>query len=151
MSFSGAVTQIETHAKAAATAVDSTFTDVQVAHPVPKGRSGRIFYIGDSESERAGAARTLTTEMRAERVMVIYFWPLSTSGEDFANNIETQVIAVNQEVKTRLLGDSTLGGACNDLELGDTVTDFVQVGGGTYRTLEIEVMPTFLDAYPIAS
>jgi hypothetical protein len=151
MTFAAALTQIETHVAAAGSAINNPITDAQIGYPLPKGRCIRVFYDGEDESEQSGERMTLTHNMVGERVLIVAFWPLSTSGEDFAANTEAEVWELKDEIRTRIDGDHHLGGQCDGLDLEYATTDIVQIGGGWWRTLEMTCLLAFLEPYTIAT
>lgn len=149
MAFADQLAAIKTHAVAAGATLSPALTDVAIAHPVPRGRCVRIFWAGEVEPVRMGAQRSLNAELIAERIMLVAFWPISDSSETGAEAIETDIYALKHEIRTRVLGDSQLGGMSTDLAMSYAETDFVVISGTAYRTLECEFVTDFFE-YSIA-
>lgn len=151
MAFSDQLAAIKTHAVAAGTAMSNPIKDVAIAWPAPgPERCIRIFYGGEAEPPRIGAPRVLNEELVAERIVLVAFWPMSNLSVKQAEVIEDELYDLKHEIRTRVLGDSQLGGQSTDLEMGYAETDFVLVGGTSYRTLEIEFL-TDHTAYTLAA
>ena len=150
LDFDGTVNAVLAHCVAAGAALTNPIVDVAYAHPLPRGRCIRIFYGGEAEPAHMGSdARVLNGQMVAELIRIVAFWPLSSSGETMAATVEAEVRALKHQIRTRILGDSQLGGLSTDLALSNAITDFGANGGIVYRTLEYEITTDY-DEYAIA-
>lgn len=144
MSYSGSLAAILTHVTAAGAALTIAFTDVATGFPVPKGRCIRIFYGGEGDpTDVMGARRTMTTELIAELTVIEAYWPVSEMGESGASDIDAEMVTLKQEIKTRLYGDSQLGGQCTDLTIDDAQPDFPVIAGTKYRSLTLIVTSAY--------
>src|SRR3990167_6275436 len=109
---------IQVHAAAAAiTAADAKFYDVAVGFPAAKGRCVRIFYGGQRDPGYF-PNRTLNSKMVAQAIIVRGYWPLSETATKRQRVMEGEMGTFVKSLETRILGDSTLGGACTDLVMG---------------------------------
>lgn len=138
------------HAKAAAAAVDAEWKDVSIGAPFPRGRSVRIFYGGEREPVRMGASRVLNGELVSEVIVLEAYWPTSGMGENELKALDDQMYDFKHELRTRVLGDSQLGGVSTDLEMGYVDPGWSQIGGTTYIGLRAEFTTDFTE-YPIAA
>jgi len=145
MAFADQLAAVLTHARAAGAALSIPITDVVVAYPVVPGRCIRIFYDGETAPARMGGDSTLTSRLVAEQIVIMAFWPLGTTSETEANVIETEVYNLKHELRTRILGDSQLGGMSTDVELGYAVPDFAELAGQPYRTLEMVLLTDYFE------
>ena len=147
--YASVLAALKAHAVAAGGALDVPILDVAVAHPAPKGRCIRIFYVGETEPEHMGGNRTLNSQIIGERIGIIAWFPVSDLSETATEAIEAELYDLKHELRTRILGDSQLGGMSTDLELLQFDTDFVLAGNVRYRTLEAEVVTDYAE-YTIA-
>ena len=148
MSLATAMTQIGVHLAAAGTAVSPTITDVARGAPVSvNARMIRYWYAGDTSPAHYGG-NTLTTAIVGERVTVGCFWPISDKA--VLAGLDAELVALKHEIKTRLFGDSQLGGACDDLLVGDAEVDYPVVNGAQTAELTIPLTLDFGEAYTIA-
>jgi hypothetical protein len=142
--------QILVHALAAAAAVNAQWLDVAIGAPIPRGnRCVRIFYGGEAQPQRMGAQRVLNAELVAETVQLVAFWAMSTLDETGAKAIDSEMVAFKHELRTRILGDSQLGGASTDLEMSYAEPDYQVIGGGRWAILGVEFVCDYTE-YPLA-
>jgi hypothetical protein len=150
VTFANAMTTIGTHLAAAGTAVTPQILDVSRGAPVSVGaRMIRYWYAGDAAPTRYQGQRTLTTEMIGRRVTIAVLWPVSDKA--VLASLDAEIVAVETEIKTRLLGDSQLGGACDDLDVGYSEVDYPVVNGAQVAELTIPLTLDFGEAYTIAA
>lgn len=145
MAYADQLARLLTHARTAGNAATPAITDVQVAYPAPRGRCGRLFYAGEAEPARMGVQRTLNSELVADQVAVVFFWPLSNVSETQASAIETEIVAVKHALRVAILGDSQLNDTATDLELEYVEPGFANLAGIPYRTLEAVVTVDFAE------
>lgn len=136
---------IQVHCLAAGNALASPIKDVAVGWPVPRGRCIRIFWGGEVAPERMGGDRVLNGELVSERAIIRAFWPLSDYGETKARTLIGEMWDLKHEIRTRLLGDSQLGGLSTDFVMGYAEADDVAIGGGVFATLDIECTTDFTE------
>ena len=149
MAYADTIAQIVTHATAAGAALTNPVTDVQRAFPVPRGRCIRVYYGGETEPRRMGANRVLNEELIAERTWVTLFLPISETGETLAAVLDAEAHAFKHDLRTRILGDSQLGGMQTDLEFDYVVPDVTVIGNTRYLVVPCEIISDYT-AYPIA-
>jgi hypothetical protein len=127
------------HAAAAAVAVDAQWKDVAIGAPIPRGnRCVRLFYGGETQPVRMGGQRTFASEMVSDTVALVAFWSMSTMDEAAAKAIDDEMVAFKHELRARILGDSQLGGASTDLEMGYAEPDYQVIGGARWAVLSCE-------------
>ena len=145
MDFAAAMTVLETHALAAGAALDTPILDVDRASPTPKGRCIRLWWSGNSEPVKMGGRYTLSSEMLAERVSIVAFFPVSTLAEEATGFNDAEARDLRQELYTRLLGDSQLGGNVEDLSIEGVETGWEKQGDTRYRTLDMTVLLEYVE------
>lgn len=130
---------IRVHAAAAAIAAGGTgFKDVAVGHPTPRGRSVRVYYGGEASTEHFSTGRTLNSQLVAERVLVRGFWPVSEYAPKRGRQLMFEMWRFVHEIRTRVLGDSKLGGESADLNMHFASADDVVISGVLFALIDIE-------------
>jgi hypothetical protein len=150
VTFPTALANIGTHVRAAGTAVTPKILDVAQGSPVSVNAAMlRYWYSGDSPAPHYPGGQTLTQIMVGERVNVAAYFP--ASDRSVLAGLDTWVFAIKHELKTRLIGDSQLGGQCDDLEVGDAEVEYLDVGGALVVRLLIPLILDFGEAYTISA
>lgn len=142
--------QIATHATAAAAAVDTKFVDVAVGFQAARGRCVRIYYGGEVHPPAFATDEVLNADLIGERVIVDALFPIASSGKADQRTIIGQLWDLKHELRTRIRGDSTLGGDSVDLNLLPATVDEVIFGGirGSgqhYLQLRLEVVLAYTE------
>lgn len=146
MTFSAAMSTLNTHLVTVGATLSPKITDIGQGEPgVPPGRCARYWYEGDGPPARMGATRTLRDQMVGEKVTIRCYWPVAGRDKAVASALEVDVQAAARAIKNALIGDSTLGAACVDLEVGDADTGWLLLDGASYRTLTIPLVLDFVD------
>lgn len=149
MTYATTLAAILVHATAAGASLTPPIEDVKIGWPVPRGRCIRIFYNGETEPVRMGGNRTLAADLVSEVTSIVAFWPVNDASDDNAQNIETQMVALKHDLRTRICGDGQLSGSGTDLELGYVEPDFQVISGARYRVMAWD-LTTDTTAYPLA-
>lgn len=150
MSFAQALSVIDTHATAAGAALSRKITLVLPGEPAtPPGNCIAYWYEGDG-APRHFPPRTLTDQMVGERVTLRAYWSVSSRDRVAMANLEADVRALKLDLKSRLSGDSTLGGNCVDLDMDDADAAWLNLDGGLWRTLTIPLVLDYVDIQTIA-
>lgn len=151
MGFTETIDAVATHATAAGAALSVPITNVAVGWPVPSGSCVRIYWTGEAEPVRMGGARVLNGEMVSDRIVVVAFFRVPDFSETAARNLILDMRLFKHELRTRILGDSQLGGNQTDLEMDYFDGDFISIGreGAIYGTVTTEIV-TDMTEYPIA-
>jgi hypothetical protein len=138
------------HAKAAALAANPTWTNVEIGFPSTLNDKGaRVFYGGEIEPVRMGGARVLNGELVSEHVALVAWWAVSNLGIGQAKAIEDEMFTFKHEIRTRVLGDSQLGGKSTDLAMSYAEPDTITVGTARYVLLGFEFTTDYTE-YAIA-
>lgn len=140
---------IAVHAAAAAAAIDAKFYDVAVGFPAAKGRCVRIFYGGERRPEHFGDDKTLNSQLVAEAIMVRAYWPLSETATKRQRVMEGEMSTFVTQLRTRVLGDSQLGGAAVDLNVEPAVASQAVIAKTEYAIVELEIVVDYSE-YAIA-
>lgn len=127
------------HAVAAGAALSRPIKDVQEAFPVPADRRVRVAYGGETEATKF-TRYTLNSELVGDVTSIVAFWAVSSLDEETARLLNAEMIAFAGQLRTRLDGDSTLGGACADLTLGYAGVDYPVVGNTRYVAVAWDVL-----------
>lgn len=139
------------HAVTAAASIDSTWKDVQVGAPIPKGnRCVRIFWTGEAEPEHMGGNRTLGSRLIAPTCGLVAFWSMSTMDESAVKAIDDEMATFVHALRTAILADSQLGGTATDLEMGMAEPDFIVINGARWATVEVPFTLDYLE-YPLGA
>lgn len=150
LTYASAIAAIRTHAAAAGAAVTPPIADVDIGAPLPTStRCIRIFYGGETEPAHMGASRSLDSRLIGERIVLIAWIAVSNLSQQEIAAIETELYQFKDELRTRVLGDSQLGGMSTDLEMAPCEVDYLTVGNTRYRTIETEFTTDFAE-YGIA-
>lgn len=141
---------IKTHAVAAAAAVDATWKDIEIAPPLPRGKCVRLFYGGEREPVHFDGNEVLNAELVAQAVTLRAFWPVADYAKARRRNLMYEMAAWSKELRTRIRGDSTLGGACTDLTVSLADPDDILFGTVHYAIVDTEVLVEY-DEFFIAA
>jgi hypothetical protein len=134
------------HTVAAAAAVSAEWTDVQIGAPIPRGnRCVRLFYGGEVQPVRMGGQRVLNGELVSESIMLVAFWALPSLDEGSVKALDDEAYDFKHQLRTRVLGDSQLGGTATDLEMSYANPDFLVIGGARWMVLEVEFTSDFTE------
>lgn len=79
-----------------------------------------------------GARNTLTSEMVGERFEIAALWAITNVGADLIAIYDADMQTLAGQVRTRIDGDSQLGGNVADLLLGDATPDVVVISNVRY-------------------
>lgn len=140
---------IQVHAAAAAvTAAGATFYDVAVGYPAAKGKCVRIFYGGERDPEHFGN-RVLDANLVAQAIMVRGYWPLPETATKRQRAMEGEMATFVKSLRTRILGDSQLGGLATDLVMGLASAEQVLIAGTKYAIVDLEIVVDY-DETPLA-
>ena len=143
------IDNIVAHARTVAAAISTPITDVARADPVPKGRSIRVWWSGETVPPGYGAEHpaVLNGDLIGELVNVGCFWPIGDSAEVLASNRDKEVWAVVNALRAGLQADSTLSGTCTNLDVGFIANDYVVSNGSLWRFILVPVSLAFIE-YP---
>lgn len=140
---------IQVHAAAAAAAANSKFVDVAVGFGAAKGRCVRIFYGGEREAEHFPESRTLNSQIVGQAIVVRGYWPRSDTNVRQQRLMEGEMGTFSKELRTRILGDSQLGGESVDLVMHMTRAEEVVLVSTRYAVTDTEIVVDF-DEYTLA-
>lgn len=132
MAYADTKAAIVVHAAAAGAALTNPILDARAGFPIPKDRCIRVYYGGETEPARMGGRRTLNSEMVGQRTLIAAFFAIRTTSEDVVIVIDAELQALAHDLRTRILGDSQLGGSATDLDLGYMEPDIVTFGNARY-------------------
>lgn len=129
-----ALVVLEAHLVAAGAALTDDLLDVDRGLPTG-GRQLRYYWTGEVEPPRMGGPRVLNGEMVGQRFRIAATWPLQDLDVETVTAIDTEMQTLAGEIRTRIQGDSTLGGNVTDLELGYGEPDIVVISNARYVAL----------------
>lgn len=145
MAYATTKAAILVHAAAAGAALTNPILDAADGFPVPRGRCIRVYYGGETEPARMGGNRVLNGELVAHRTLVVVFLPVSVNDEAVAAAIDADLYTFGHELRTRILGDSQLGGASTDLTVGYLEQDFEEYNNARYLIGRSEIVSEFTE------
>ena len=141
---------IQVHALAAANdAGGADFHDVQVGFTPGAGRNVRIFYDGEREPQHFFEGKTLSSQLMAEAIHIRASWPLPETATKRHRIMEHEMSLFVKSLRTRILGDSQLGGGAADLNLSPAGVNLSTVGSRRYATVDMEAVVDYSE-YMIA-
>jgi hypothetical protein len=111
-----ALAVLQTHLTAAGAALTDPLLDVDRG-VLTGGRQIRYYWQGECEPPRMPAERVLSGEMVGQRFTLAACWPLSDLSVDQVTELDKEMQALAFQVRTRIQGDSQLGGNVTDLDL----------------------------------
>lgn len=136
---------LQVHALAAAATANTKFTDVRVGFPAAKGKCVRIFYGGERVPEHFPDDRTLNSKLMAEAVVIRAYWPNADTGTNRQRETEIEMAVFVKDFRTRVLGDSQLGGEAVDLNLSPAAVEQVVIGDTKYVIAELEAVSDYTE------
>jgi hypothetical protein len=150
VTLAAALLQVGVHLAAAGTAVTPKVLDIKRGAPVSvPARLGRYWYAGNGEPPHYPGGQTLTTRMIGRRITIAFYWPISD--KSVLDAVDVEIAAMEDQVYTRILGDSQLGGSCDDLLLGDSDVEYPVINGQQVAELIIPLILDFGEAYTISA
>lgn len=135
---------LASHLVAAGAALTDPLLDVDRGLPTG-GKKIRYFWAGEFEPPRMPYAESLDSELVGQRFNIAALWPLSDLDPALyaALDIEMQLLA--GQVRTRIDGDSTLGGNVTGLKLRYGEIDVLTIGNARHLTIQWELDIAFLE------
>jgi hypothetical protein len=138
------------HAAATAAAIDAQWLDVSIGAPIPRGdRCIRMFWGGEVEPKKMGASRVLNGELVSNVISLVAFWAMSGLSEAEIKAIDDEMTTFIAGLRTRVLGDSQLGGQATDLYMEYGQPDFLLIGSARWAVLEVDFITDYTE-YTIA-
>lgn len=145
-----ALAVVGTHVTAAGTAVSPQILDVARGAPVSvPTRMLRYWYAGMSDAPHFPGGQTMVHRMVGRRINVVAYWPVSDKAVLAA--LDEEIVALENQVLTRILGDSQLGSTCTDLVIGDTEVDYPVINGAQVAELTIPIILDFPEEFTISA
>lgn len=111
-----ALVVLQAHLVAAGAALTNDLLDVKRGL-LTGGRQIRYYWAGEVEPPAMGGPRVLNGEMVGQRFIIAASWPLGDLSPETVTAIDTEMQTLAGEIRTRIQGDSTLGGNVTDLDL----------------------------------
>jgi hypothetical protein len=146
VAYSDVKAAIVVHAAAAAAALTTPILDARAGFPIPKGRCVRVYYAGETAPEHMdGKRRVLTGELVSHITRIALFLPVSVTDEALAAVLDAELFNFGHDLRTRILGDSQLGGASKDLTLHYCEPDLVTYNNVRYLLGLWDVVSDFVE------
>ena len=145
MTYAATKAAIVVHAAAAGAALTDPILDVSAGFPVPKDRCVRVYYAGETAPLRMGGNRVLNGELVSHRTLVALFLPVTDTEEFTAAIIDAEMFDFGHDLRTRILGDSQLGGASTDLTVGYLEPDLVTYNNVRYLLGLWEIISDYVE------
>jgi hypothetical protein len=140
-----ALTVLQAHLVAAGAALTDPLLDVDRGLPSARGRQVRYYWAGETEPPRMPGRRVLTGDLVGQRFNIAALWPLTDLSEELVTAIDIEMQLFAAQVRTRIDGDSTLGGYVTDLELGYAEPDIVTIANARHIALRWELDLAFVE------
>jgi hypothetical protein len=143
-----ALVVLEAHLVAAGAALTDDILDVDRGL-LTGGRQIRYYWSGECEPPNMGGTRVLNGELVGQRFTIAACWPLSDLSVELVEAIDVEMQLIAGEVRTRIQGDSTLGGNLTDLDLGYGEPDALLISGSRHVVLQWQLDFAYVE-YAIA-
>lgn len=132
MGYADAKARLVVHAQTAGNALTPKLLDVQQGLPLPKDRSVRVYYGGETDAGRMGGRYTLNSEMVGKVTLISAFWALTNLDSVQAAIIDAEAEAFSDALRTAVDGDTSLNGEIDNTTLDYGEPDIVISGNTRY-------------------
>jgi hypothetical protein len=129
-----ALTVLATHLTNAGAAMPDPILDVDRGLPTG-GRMIRYYWGGEVPPPKMGGPNVLNGRMVGQRFEIAATWPATTLSPTLVTAIDTEMQLLAGEIRTRIQGDSQLGGNVTDLDLDYAAPDVVTISNARYIAL----------------
>lgn len=144
-----ALVVLQVHLAAAGGALTDPILDVDRGLPTG-GRMIRYYWDGEFDpSPIMGARYDLTGEMVGQRFAIAATWPASELSVELITALDIEMQALAGQIRTRIDGDSQLGGNVSDLELGYGTPDLVTISNARHVVLRWDLDLAYVE-YAVA-
>lgn len=133
--IAAALVVLNAHLVAAGAALTDDVLDVDRGL-LTGGRQLRYYWSGECEPPRMPERRVLTGELVGQRFTIAAAWPLSDLTVEKVTAIDIEMQTLAGEVRTRIQGDSQLGGNVTDLDLDYGEPNVLVISGARHVVLE---------------
>jgi len=144
-----AIVVLQAHLVAAGAALTDPLLDVDRGLPATRGRQVRYYWGGEVDPPRMAGRRDLTGDIVGQRFIIAALWPLSDLSEELVTAIDIEMQLLAGEIRTRIDGDSQLGGNVTDLDLGYAEPDIVTVANARHIALRWDLDLSYVE-YTVA-
>jgi hypothetical protein len=145
-----ALVVLQAHLVAAGAALTDPLLDVDRGILATRGRQLRYYWAGECEPPNMGGPAVLNGEMVGQRFVLAAAWPLTDLSEEQVTAVDIEMQLLAGQVRTRIQGDSQLGGNVTDLDLGYGEPDMLTIANARHVVLEWQLDLAYVE-YPIAS
>jgi hypothetical protein len=142
-----ALVVLQAHLVAAGGALTDPMLNVD--RGLPTGGRQLRYYWGGEVDPPAMPTRDMTGDIVGQRFIIAALWPLSDLSVELVTAIDTEMQALAGQVRTRILGDSQLGGNVTDLTLSNAEPDLVSIGNARHVALRWDLDLSYIE-YAIA-
>ncbi len=149
MSYADVKARLLTHAQTAAAAVARPIDDVKIGFPLPKGRCVRVYYGGETATERMNGRYTLNSEMVAKITMIAAFWPVTVLDEEMVSMIDSEAEAFSHALRTAIDGDTALDDKADSTVLDYGEPDVAIIGNTRFLVMMHRAITDYVE-YTIA-
>lgn len=141
-----ALVVLQAHLVAAGAALSDPILDVDHGLPSTQGRSIRYYWGGEVPPPKMGPnPRVLSGQMVGQRVVIVALWPLTSLSTEVVTAIDDEIQVLAGEVRTRIQGDSKLGGNITDLDLGYAEPDLVVIANARHIACSWELQLSYIE------
>lgn len=144
-----ALVVLQAHLVAAGGALTDPLLDVDRGLLTTRGRALRYYWAGEANPAEMGASQTLTSELVGQRFIIAASWPLTDVSEELVTALDVEMQLLAAQIRTRIDGDSTLGGTVTDLTLGYCEPDIATIANARHIILTWELSLAFIE-YTVA-
>jgi hypothetical protein len=126
-----ALVVLATHLTAAGAALPDPIQDVDRGLPTG-GRMIRYYWGGEVDPPKMPGRRSLNSDIVGQRFEIAATWPLTDLTPEQVTIIDVEMQLLAGQIRTRIDGDSQLGGNVTDLTLGNAEVDLVVISTARY-------------------
>lgn len=131
MTVAAALVVLDAHLVAAGAALTDKMLDVARGLPTG-GRQIRYYWSGEVDPPRMPGNQTLNSQLVGSRFVIAATWPLQDLTPDTVSAIDVEMQELAGQIRTRLDGDTSLGGSVASLDLSYGEPDFVVIANARH-------------------
>ncbi len=144
-----ALVVLQAHLVAAGGALTVPILDVTRGLPTG-GRAIRYYWGGEVEPPKMTGPRVLNGQLVGQRFRIAATWPLSDLSPEQVTAIDVEMQLLAGQIRTRIQGDSQLGGNVTDLDLDYGDPDLVLISGARYVAMTWDLDLAYVE-YAVAA
>ncbi len=143
-----ALVVLQAHLVAAGAALTDPLLDVDRG-VLTGGRTIRYYWSGECEPPKMPGPRVLNGELVGQRFTIAACWPLTDLSVEQVTALDIEMQSLAGQVRTRIQGDSQLGGNVTDLDLDYGEPSMLTIAGARHVVMEWQLDLAYVE-YAVA-